>query len=101
MTTSRHSSTPLSATKTLLLAASAMSCALAATPTMAQTVLGTIIVQADRSPLQREQVGRSLTVITSEQIETMKAAYVTDVLRQVPGVAVAGFAAAIPHTPWS
>ena len=89
MTISRHSSTPLSATKTLLLAASAMSCALAATPTMAQTVLETIIVQADRSPLQREQVGRSLTVITSDQIETMKAAYVTDVLRQVPGVAVA------------
>lgn len=89
MTAIRHSSPQFIPTKTILLAASALSCVLTAAPALAQSPLGTIIVQADRSPMQREQVGRSLTVITSDQIETMKAAYVADVLRQVPGVTVA------------
>lgn len=90
MTISRHSLSPFTSTKALLLAATTLTgLALPAVSMAQETVLGTIIVQADRSPFQREQVGRSLTVITSDQIETMKVAYVADLLRQVPGIAVA------------
>jgi vitamin B12 transporter len=80
---------PISRFSRALLATAAVTTLASATPALAQqAVLGTIIIQADRSPMQREQIGRSLTVIDAKQLEISKAPYITDVLRQVPGLAV-------------
>ncbi|MBJ6986781.1 TonB-dependent receptor [Devosia sp. MC521] len=80
---------PISPLSRALLATVASACIVSATPALAQhAVLGTIIIQADRSPMQREQMGRSLTVIDAKQLEISKAPYIADVLRQVPGLAV-------------
>ncbi len=47
-----------------------------------------IVVSASRVPLQAKAVGSSVTVITAEEIERKQARVVSDVLREVPGVAV-------------
>ena len=47
-----------------------------------------IVVSASRVPQQAKAVGSSVTVITAEEIERKQARVVSDLLRQVPGVAV-------------
>ena len=47
-----------------------------------------VVVTASRVPLPAEQVGSSVTVITAEDIERKQVRVVSDVLREVPGVAV-------------
>lgn len=56
--------------------------------TAQETVLGPIIVSAGLSPFAQNEVGRSFTVIDSAKIEQTKPAYIADILRQVPGVAI-------------
>jgi vitamin B12 transporter len=47
-----------------------------------------IIVTGARSPLNIEQIGSAVTVITRDDIERRQARYVTDLLRAVPGFSV-------------
>ncbi len=47
-----------------------------------------IVVSASRVPLQAQAVGSSVTVITAEEIERKQVRVVSDLLREVPGVAV-------------
>ena len=47
-----------------------------------------IVVSASRVPLRAEAVGSSVTVITAEEIERKQVRAVSDLLREVPGVAV-------------
>jgi vitamin B12 transporter len=47
-----------------------------------------IVVTGSAVPVEREKVGNALTVIEGEAIERRQAAYLQDVLRAVPGVAV-------------
>ena len=47
-----------------------------------------IVVSASRVPQQAKAVGSSVTVITAEEIERKQARVVSDLLREVPGVAV-------------
>lgn len=47
-----------------------------------------IVVSASRVPLQAKAVGSSVTVITAEEIERKQVRVVSDLLREVPGVAV-------------
>lgn len=61
----------------------------AAGPLMAQeTVLQPIVIVGGLTPIEEQALGRSYTVIGPEVIETGKPAYVADILRQVPGLAV-------------
>jgi vitamin B12 transporter len=56
----------------------------------AQAVLDprTIVVTGSATPVERETIGNTLTVIEGETIATGQTAYLQDVLRAVPGVAV-------------
>ena len=47
-----------------------------------------IVVSASRVPLQAEAVGSSVTVITAEEIARKQVRVVSDLLREVPGIAV-------------
>lgn len=47
-----------------------------------------IVVSASRVPLQAKAVGSAVTVITAEEIERKQARVVSDLLREVPGIAV-------------
>lgn len=47
-----------------------------------------IVVSASRVPLEAKAVGSAVTVITAEEIERKQARVVSDLLRDVPGVAV-------------
>ncbi len=47
-----------------------------------------IVVSASRVPLRAKAVGSSVTVITAEEIERKQVRVVSDLLREVPGVAV-------------
>ena len=47
-----------------------------------------VVVSASRVPLQAKAVGSSVTVITAEEIERKQVRVVSDLLREVPGVAV-------------
>ncbi len=47
-----------------------------------------IVVSASRVPLQAKAVGSSVTVITAAEIERKQARVVSDLLREVPGIAV-------------
>ncbi len=47
-----------------------------------------IVVSASRVPQQAKAVGSSVTVITAEEIERKQVRVVSDLLREVPGVAV-------------
>ena len=47
-----------------------------------------IIVSASRIPLPAQEVGSAVTVITAEDIERKQVRIVSDLLREVPGVAV-------------
>ncbi len=47
-----------------------------------------IIVTAGRTPVAEDEVGRSYTVLSGEELEKTQARYVADVLRRVPGIAV-------------
>ncbi len=49
---------------------------------------GTIVVTGSAIPVEREKIGNTLTVIEGEAIDLRHAAYLQDVLREVPGVAV-------------
>ncbi|MEM7121490.1 MAG: TonB-dependent receptor [Pseudomonadota bacterium] len=51
-------------------------------------VLPDIVVSASRVPLLAEQVGSAVTVITEEELEDRQIRIVSDVLRDVPGLAV-------------
>ncbi|MDE0030508.1 MAG: TonB-dependent receptor [Deltaproteobacteria bacterium] len=55
-----------------------------------QTVeqLPEIVVSASRVPLEAKAVGSAVTVITAEEIERKQARVVSDLLREVPGIAV-------------
>ena len=77
---------------------------LAAQPAAAQSVAGNtptapaggdpvaplpeIVVSASRVPLEARAVGSSVTVITADRIERRQVRVVSDLLREVPGVAV-------------
>ncbi|MEQ9125251.1 MAG: TonB-dependent receptor [Alphaproteobacteria bacterium] len=52
------------------------------------TTLPTMVVTASLTPLPAEEAGSAITVITAEEIEEKQVRYVTDVLRDVPGLAV-------------
>ncbi|MBO9518791.1 MAG: TonB-dependent receptor [Porphyrobacter sp.] len=58
-----------------------------ATPAMAQEA-NTIVVTGTTIPVEREQIGNTLTVIEGDEIESRHTAYLQDILREVPGVAV-------------
>jgi vitamin B12 transporter len=47
-----------------------------------------VVVSASRVPLPAEEVGSAVTVIFAEEIERKQVRFVSDVLREVPGVAV-------------
>ena len=47
-----------------------------------------IVVSASRVPLEAKAVGSAVTVITAEEIERKQARVVSDLLREVPGIAV-------------
>ena len=47
-----------------------------------------VVVSASRVPLPAQEVGSAVTVITAEDIERKQVRIVSDVLREVPGVAV-------------
>lgn len=54
-----------------------------------QTTLAPLVINAaGLTPFEEQQLGRSYTVIDSETIALTKPAYVTDILRTVPGFAV-------------
>lgn len=59
-------------------------------PALAQTAyeLPEVVVTASRVATPAEQVGSSVTVITEEQLKNRQVRIVSDVLREVPGVAV-------------
>ncbi len=50
--------------------------------------LSNLIVTAGIAPIEMDQYGGSVTVITAADIEKAQASYLSDVLRQVPGFAV-------------
>ncbi len=56
--------------------------------TKATTVLEEVVVSATRTPTRVSQLGSSVTIITSEEIEAKQQTHVIDVLRSVPGVDV-------------
>ena len=60
------------------------------TPAVGEAIeqLPEIVVSASRVPLEAKAVGSSVTVITAEEIERKQARVVSDLLREVPGVAV-------------
>lgn len=51
-------------------------------------VLPELVVTASRTTVATREVGSAITVITAEQIERRQVRFVSDILRQVPGVAV-------------
>lgn len=51
-------------------------------------VLPELVVTASRTTVATKEVGSAITVITAEQIERRQVRFVSDILRQVPGVAV-------------
>ncbi len=59
-------------------------------PTLAEEphTLDDLLVTASLTPLSSEQSGTSHTIITAEQIEQRQAIHVSDLLRDVPGIAV-------------
>lgn len=59
-------------------------------PALAQTRQDNdiVVVTGTAAPVEADQVGQSLTVISGKVIEAQGYAYVSDVLRQVPSVAV-------------
>lgn len=48
----------------------------------------TVVVTATRYPVDAATVGSSITVITAEQLQQQQTRFVSDILREVPGVAV-------------
>ncbi|GMG85595.1 TonB-dependent receptor [Paralimibaculum aggregatum] len=73
-----------------LAAALAIAPALAAAAAAAQEplVLDELLVTGGRTPIGVTETGRAYTVITGDQLAAQGARYVSDALRQVPGVAV-------------
>lgn len=70
--------------------ASVASLMLAAAPALAQTSRtdDTVVVTGTFSPIAAEKLGQTITVISGDLIEDQGYAYVPDVLRQVPSLAV-------------
>lgn len=54
----------------------------------AEVAPNTIVVTGSAIPVERQKIGNTLTVIEGETIETQRSAYLQDILREVPGVAV-------------
>ncbi|CAN5311552.1 TonB-dependent receptor [soil metagenome] len=52
------------------------------------TLLGEVVVTANRSPQAASRVGQSVTVLTTEQIEASQAVAVVDLLVRTPGVSL-------------
>jgi vitamin B12 transporter len=52
------------------------------------SLLGDVIVTANRSPQAADRVGQSVTVLTTEQIEASQAVAVVDLLVRTPGVSL-------------
>lgn len=52
------------------------------------TLLDRLLVTDGRTPVEQQKSGHAFTVITGEQLERNQVQYVSDALRQVPGVAV-------------
>jgi vitamin B12 transporter len=48
----------------------------------------TIVVTGSAVPVEQQKIGNTLTVIDGSAIETKRTAYLQDILREVPGVAV-------------
>lgn len=78
---------PLKITFLSLLSASLL---LPASPTCAEKIhnLKDMLVTASRTPLSVQQSGASYTIIDAEQIRQRQAVHVSDLLREVPGIAV-------------
>ena len=60
-----------------------------AVPAFADEAAETIVVTANRSPQPLARVGQSITVVDGAEIKRRQTATVADILRTVPGVAVA------------
>ena len=58
------------------------------TPTEAEQIREEIVVTADRSKQQLQQTGNSVAVISRAQIENKGFDFVTDAMRQIPGLSV-------------
>ncbi|WP_055920998.1 TonB-dependent receptor plug domain-containing protein [Altererythrobacter sp. Root672] len=54
----------------------------------AEVARNTIVVTGTATPVERQKIGNTLTVIEGETIETKRTAYLQDILREVPGLAV-------------
>lgn len=54
----------------------------------ADTATPTVVVTATRYPIEPETVGSALTVITAQDLQQQQTRFVSDILRDVPGVAV-------------
>lgn len=59
-----------------------------ASETEEPTKLERVIIAGSRTPVDAKEVGRAVTVITSDEIEERQIKTVSEALRQVPGVAV-------------
>jgi vitamin B12 transporter len=82
-----------------LLCATALAGLLPASYASAQeTILGPVVVSAGLTPIAANEVGRSYTVINSEQITRAKVPYVADLLKQVPGISVSASGSAGANT---
>jgi vitamin B12 transporter len=62
--------------------------ALALAPSPGHTQSGDYVVTATRTPTPSGQVGSSVTVITAQDLARRQTAFVSDILREVPGVTV-------------
>lgn len=61
---------------------------LCAYATAAPEPLETILVTASRTPVPRNEIGSSVSIITREELTGSHATYLTDLLRELPGFAV-------------
>jgi vitamin B12 transporter len=59
-----------------------------ASPARADSAMETVIVSASRIPVQSHEVGSAVTVIGREELERRQLAPLSEVLRDVPGLAV-------------
>jgi len=62
--------------------------AVAASPSMAQLVLEEIIVTASRVPQEGLSVGSAVDVLNEDDIKVRQQAFMSDLLRDLPGLAV-------------
>lgn len=57
-------------------------------PSAEETDRDTVVITGSATPVEYEKLGQTLTVISEELIEDQGYTYISDALRQVPGLAV-------------